>query len=82
MNDLKIKYYNYIKNVVKYLRKNYNLDIKTINMILDSTNIYTKGPNLLLNNPVENTSKELYLYYRKKILKLKNYLKKIVNYYY
>ena len=41
-------------------------------MILDSTNIYniyTKGPNLLLNNPVENTSKELYLYYRKKILK-------------
>ena len=69
MNELKIKYYNYIKNVVKYLRKNYNLDIKTINMILDSTNIYTKGPNLLLNNPVENTSKELYLYYRKKILK-------------
>ena len=60
MNDLKIKYYNYIKEVVKYLRKNYNLDIKTINMILDSTNIYniyTKGPNLLLNNPVENTSK-------------------------
>ena len=60
MNDLKIKYYNYIKEVVKYLRKNYNLDIKTINMILDSTNIYniyTKGPNLLLNNPIENTSK-------------------------
>lgn len=72
MNDLKIKYYNYIKEVVKYLRNNYNLDIKTINLILDSTNIYniyTKGPNLLLNNPVENTSKELYLYYRKKILK-------------
>ena len=72
MNELKIKYYNYIKNVVKYLRNNYNLDIKTINMILDSTNIYiiyTKGPNLLLNNPVENTIKELYLYYRKKILK-------------
>lgn len=71
MNDLKIKYYKYIKEVVKYLRKNYNLDIKTINLILDSTNIYniyTKGPNLL-NNPVENTSKELYLYYRKKILK-------------
>lgn len=70
-----MNYYKYIKHVVMELRNNYSLNIKTVNLILDKSEIYriyTKGPHLLLSTPIEKTSQHLYTFYRKKILNEKN----------